>query len=46
MLDINVKISYFPKLKFLYLFMLSERGFTSKYGQGIIQEIVEILTRR
>ena len=26
--------------------MLKQKGFTKKYGQGIIQEIVEILTKK
>ena len=46
---IKVKMLYFFEMKYLYLFMLQEKGLAgqgNKYGQGITQEIVEMLTKK
>ena len=41
-----IKKLYFVEMKYLYLFRLWKKGYTKKYGLGIIQEIVEILTKK
>lgn len=43
---LNAKISVISELKYYILFMLDEKNYTEKFGQGIIQEIVEILTKK